>query len=158
MYPGDPSSDNVAREMAASLVAISAAAFAVESEADRVTFADAQTPPKPRRRGKPNRGDWIGQALVEQGQFALDDAARLGELFNLRNESVHPTHEWDEVMPWHPAGFTRVVAEYAIYTVEASREAVAVAKLAISGMSGQRHPVGVNDPTEIGFGFAEASS
>lgn len=128
MFAGDPESTRYEQELAASMVAVAAAAFAVEAEKGRTGL---ETKPA---KGS-NQGDRIATALVARGSFTQDEAARLGALFTLRNESVHPTHGWDEVMPWHPSGFTRTGAVYSAYALEQAREAVAIARLAIEAMA-----------------------
>lgn len=133
MLGGNSTARWMQNEFQASLVAIAASAFAVEAEASRTALPDAFTKPTAPGR-KLNRGDWIGAALVERGRFAPDEARQLGDVFDLRNEAVHPTHAWDEEIPLHPSGHTYTLAPYTVYSVEAARDAVAVARRAVQAM------------------------
>ena len=133
MFEGDPESAKYEQELYACLVAIAASAFAVESEAQRIQLADASTRPTLSGRSV-NRGDWIGAALVERGRFTTDEAQRLGDVFDLRNESVHPTHVWEEEFSPNPAGCNQVAAPYRVYALEVARAAVGIAKKAIAAI------------------------
>lgn len=86
--PADP----LAKEFHAGLVAIAAAAFALDARlfaAFPNGRAKPQAPPSPVV-GRPlNAGDWLGQYLDETHGVDPHRAADLGRIFELRHTSVH---------------------------------------------------------------------
>lgn len=128
----------LAAEFHACLVAIAAAAFAIEAARDAAGLRDESplaTPSKPSHRDL-NAGDWIAQLLIERALIDTATQDSLGTLFDLRHESVHPTHRWIEGTRPHPSGSytSEQVATYSLERAEAlvaaaNRSAEALAKV-----------------------------
>jgi ribosomal protein S27AE len=132
-YATEPSRA-LAAEFHAGLTAVGAAAFAVEAETLNVIGGEpkAKTPPKPHSRS-PNKGDWLGQHLLEAGSGDAALASSLGELFRRRNASVHPAAAF-AALALHPVG-TNTSLELVEYTAEVAAESLSVAEQAVRALS-----------------------
>lgn len=132
-YDNDPSGALTA-EFHAGLVAIAAAAFAVEAEKIRV-LGDQKVRPVgalPSRSWTSNMGDYLGQLLLENGHIEAATAHDLGRLFALRHDSAHPLANLDDVV-WHPVG-TNTSRELVAYNADVAEELVAVAEQVIEAI------------------------
>jgi hypothetical protein len=132
-YDSDPSHALTA-EFHAGLVAIAAAAFAIEAEQLKVHGSEptsaSEPPPRPWRR---NKGDWLGQNLIERGAITDTEAEALGRLFDLRNASVHPEAENETLVP-HPVG-TNTSPEVVAYNADVAEAAAALAVKIVAAIS-----------------------
>jgi hypothetical protein len=113
-------------EFYASLVAVAAAALAVEAEKLRTLGGVKSRTPPPQRPWPANKGDHLGQLLVERGTIDEATAESLGRLFDLRNASVHPASVQAPLEP-HPVG-TNASRELVAYNADVAREMVALAE------------------------------
>lgn len=119
----------------AAMVAIAAASFAIEAEANRIALDDEAVR---QRQGRTNRGERIAQGLVRAHQTRPDPGlvADLKWLFEVRNASVHPKHA-ESGTAVHPSGLNvtpievnRLTAESAARAVDAVRAVHAVTRAA----------------------------
>jgi len=133
LYPTNPSAA-LTEEFHSGLVAIAAAAFAVEAEQLRVPGPrpKPQSAP-PTRAWKPNAGDRLGQLLVENGSLDATTAEALGRLFDLRNKSVHPRAKVESLAP-HPVG-TNTSPEIVAYNADIADELIRVAATVVAAIS-----------------------
>ena len=126
------SSAALSAEFESSIVAIAAAAFALEAlakalekDGHQVDPARFRTPPEA------NRGFWVAQQLIQafqlQGIFAQELPTRLNDVFGLRNSSVHFESIPKSGLKLHPSG-TATAEELTIYTFEEALAALLLGK------------------------------
>ena len=127
-------SQSLVDEFRDGVVAIAAAAFAVEAEKLRALGnknLKPQSDPPPRS-WKRNAGDWLGQLLIERDAIDAQIAEDVGRLFYLRNESVHPEPELETPAP-HPTG-VNTSPELVAYRVEVADHLVDVAERVVAAI------------------------
>jgi hypothetical protein len=116
------------------LVAVAAAAFAVEAKQLRVLGPSLAPRAHPPPRAWPvNAGDYVGQLLLEQGSIDAHTAEALGRLFALRQTSVHPTPR-SERLAAHPVG-TDTTRELVAYNADVTEQLVNVAATVVAAIS-----------------------
>jgi len=127
-----PRHESLNSEFQMGLLAVASAAFAVEAEQRRAVRDSGGASEPPTRPWKRNAGDWLANHLFSRGLISAEDARCLGELFDLRNKSVHPTSEFEEPR-LHPTG-TNTSPEMVAYNVDAAEPLVEVAARVIEAM------------------------
>ena len=129
---GAPPHESLEAEFQMGVLAIAAAAFAVEAVKLRV-FGEPKIQSNPPRHPWPiNFGDYLGADLVARQLISNTDAYSLGELFDLRHKSVHPTSVFEKPAP-HPTG-TSTSPEMVAYNVDVAEPLVDVAERVIEAI------------------------
>jgi hypothetical protein len=133
LFEIDPSGSLTA-EFHAGLVAVAAAAFAIQAEQLKVLGERSPTRAKPPPHAWPvNSGDWLAQFLREKGSIDSVTAERLGQLFDLRHKSVHPIATQQGLVP-HPVG-TNTSPEVVAYNADVARDAAELAETVVAALS-----------------------
>jgi hypothetical protein len=120
--------DAMFRETKASLIAVSAAAHALDAlyGAVKPSIPIARALTDTWKANKLPREKWILETLrhgFNVGPHTAHWATELDWLFDLRDAAVHPMEKFTPPMP-HPTGGTNVALVHATYTCEASTRAV----------------------------------
>jgi hypothetical protein len=121
-------------EFEAALVALAAAAFAVEAAQIR-KWNGRPTPNNkpPKQAWDQNTGDWLGQMLVEAKAIDATTAENLGRFFDLRNGSLHP-ETVQVALTKHPVG-TNTSPELVAYNIDVVEPYVDLANFVIGLVS-----------------------
>jgi hypothetical protein len=129
-------------EYLASLVAVPAAAFAIDAwyieVMDRIPFVPSQPPPS-------NRFGWVWGTLSKgfaPGRASNAWAQAIKRLYKLRDDVAHFRSEWLPLQP-HPSGRTHVSAQNVIYSAEEAERSALIAVEVICGCLRNPRPTNV---------------